>query len=167
MKLNQLRDNPGARQTRILVGRGIGSGKGKTGGRGVKGQKARTGVAIKGFEGGQSPLIRRMPKSGFNNYHHKNCYAVVTLDIIADAIASKKLKGDKIDAASLKEAGVIGCTGDGVKLVGSGEFKSKATFVVTKATAGAVKAVEKAGGKVEVLPAKVNKLLKDKKKAAK
>lgn len=167
MKLNQLRDNPGARHTRILVGRGIGSGKGKTGGRGVKGQKARTGVAIKGFEGGQSPLLRRMPKRGFNNYNHATKYATVTLDIIQDAFDSKKLKGDKVDAKSLKEAGVISHILDGIKLVGSSGLKTKATIVVSKATEGATKAVEKAGGKVEVLPAKVNKLLKEKKAAKK
>lgn len=168
MKLNQLKDNPGSRHTRILVGRGIGSGKGKTGGRGVKGQKARTGVSIKGFEGGQSPLLRRMPKRGFNNYEHATHYATVTLDTIQGALESKKLKGDKVDAKSLVEAGVIANSWDGIKLVASAGYKSKATLVVTKATAGAVAAVEKAGGKVEVLPAKVNKLLKPKKdKAAK
>lgn len=167
MKLNQLKDNPGARQTRILVGRGIGSGKGKTGGRGVKGQKARTGVAIKGFEGGQSPLLRRMPKRGFNNFEHATHYTVVTLGIIQSAIDGKKLKGDKIDAASLVEAGVIARKQDGLKLVGKTGLKSKATIVVSKATKGAIEAVEKAGGKVEVLPAKVNKLLKPKKAAKK
>lgn len=163
MKLNQIKDNPGARHTRILVGRGIGSGKGKTGGRGVKGQKARTGVAIKGFEGGQSPLLRRMPKRGFNNFEHANHYAVVTLGIIQSAIDGKKLKGDKIDVQALVDAGVIARKEDGLKLVGSTGLKSKATIVVTKATKGAIEAVEKAGGKVEVLPAKVNKLLKPKK----
>ncbi|HYD17772.1 MAG TPA: 50S ribosomal protein L15 [Patescibacteria group bacterium] len=167
MKLNQLKDNPGARQTRILVGRGIGSGKGKTAGRGVKGQKARTGVAIKGFEGGQSPLLRRMPKRGFNNFEHATHYAVVTLGILQSAIDGKKFKGDKIDAKSLREAGLIDARHDGVKLVGSTGLKSKATIVVTKATKGAIEAVEKAGGKVEVLPAKVNKLLKPKKAAKK
>lgn len=167
MKLNQLRDNPGARQTRILVGRGIGSGKGKTGGRGVKGQKARTGVAIKGFEGGQMPLYRRMPKRGFTNFTSK-CYAEVTLEMIQGAIDSKRLSAAKpVDAAALKEAGVISCKGDGVRLLNTGVLKTKATIVVTGATKGAVAAVEKAGGKVEILPAKVNKLLKVKKTAAK
>ncbi len=166
MKLNQLRDNPGARQTRILVGRGIGSGKGKTAGRGVKGQKARTGVAVKGFEGGQSPLLRRMPKRGFNNYEHAYHYAVVSLNVIQSALDSKKLKGDKIDAKALVEAGFIANAWDGLKLVGNAGLKSKANITVTKATAGAIKAVEKAGGKVEVLPAKINKLLKPKKAAA-
>lgn len=166
MKLNQLKDNRGARQTRILVGRGIGSGKGKTGGRGVKGQKARTGVAIKGFEGGQSPLIRRMPKRGFKNYMGK-VYAEVTLEMIQVAIDSKRLSAAKpVDAAALKEAGVIARPADGVRLLNTGILKTKATIVVTGATKGAVAAVEKAGGKVEVLPAKINKLLK-KKPAAK
>src|ERR1700722_14672547 len=107
MKLNQLKDNPGARLTRILVGRGIGSTKGKTCGRGVKGQKARTGVALKGFEGGQSPLLHRMPKRGFSNYTGK-CYATVTLGMLQDAIDAKRLSSAKtIDAAALVEAGVI------------------------------------------------------------
>ncbi len=165
MKLNQLKDNRGARQTRILVGRGIGSGKGKTGGRGVKGQKARTGVAIKGFEGGQSPLIRRMPKRGFNNYTGK-VYAEVTLEMVQTAIDSKRLSAAKpVDAAALKEAGVIARAGDGVRLLNTGALKTKVTIIVTGATKGAVAAVEKAGGKVEVLPAKVNKLLKKKPEA--
>lgn len=166
MKLNQLKDNPGARHTRILVGRGIGSGKGKTGGRGVKGQKARTGVALKGFEGGQSPLIRRMPKRGFTSRFET--LKAVSLDIIQEAFDSKKLSAAKtVDAAALMEAGVIYCAEGGLKLLsGTAPLKTKANFVVTKASEAAIKAVEKAGGKVEVLPAKVNKLLKEKKKAA-
>jgi large subunit ribosomal protein L15 len=166
MKLNQLRDNPGARQKATLVGRGIGSGKGKTAGRGVKGQKARTGVAIKGFEGGQSPLIRRMPKRGFTNFNEK-CYAVITLEILQDAFDSKKLSAAKpVDAKALIEAGVISSVLDGVRLLNTGVLKTKATLVVTYATKGAIAAVEKMGGKIEVLPAKVNKLLKPKKKTA-
>src|SRR5262249_47476461 len=118
MKLNQLRDNPGARHTRILVGRGIGSTKGKTCGRGVKGQKARSGVAIKGFEGGQMGLLRRMPKRGFNNFTAK-CYAEINLDDIQEAIEAKKISAAKpIDVATLAEAGVIRCTGDGLRLLG-------------------------------------------------
>lgn len=168
MKLNQLKDNKGARQRSKLLGRGIGSTKGKTSGRGVKGQKARTGVALKGFEGGQSPLIRRMPKRGFNNVNTK-VYAVLNLDSIQTAIESKKLSGSKnIDAAALLEAGMIKRAEDGFALLaGRKELKTKATFTVTRASAAAIKAVEKAGGKVEVLPAKVNKLLKKKKEAAK
>ena len=166
MKLNQLRDNRGAKQRATLVGRGIGSGKGKTAGRGVKGQKARTGVSIKGFEGGQSPLIRRMPKRGFTNFTSKK-FKEITLEIIQDALDSKKLSGAKpIDAAALKEAGVIRSAGDGLRLLNTGVLKSKVTIVVTGATKGAIAAVEKAGGKVEVLPAKVNKLLKPKKEKA-
>lgn len=163
MKLNQLRDNPGARQTRILVGRGIGSGKGKTCGRGVKGQKARSGVAIKGFEGGQMSLLRRMPKRGFTNFTSK-CFAEVNLDDIQEAVDSKKISAAKpIDAAVLVEAGIIRRAEDGLRLLGGRHApKAKLTIVATGATAGAVAAVEKAGGKVEILPAKVNKLLKGK-----
>lgn len=167
MKLNQIKDNAGARKRPITVGRGIGCGKGKTSGRGVKGQKARTGVAIKGFEGGQSPLLRRMPKRGFNNFEHASKYATVTLGVIQSAIDGKKVKSDKVDVDALYEAGVIGHKYGGLKVVGSEGLKSKATIVAAKATAGAAKAIEKAGGKLEILPAKVNKLLKEKKKAAK
>ena len=160
MKLNQLRDNKGARQTRKLLGRGIGSGKGKTSGKGVKGQKARTGVSIKGFEGGQSSLLRRMPKRGFKNFTTKR-YAEVTLKTIQTAIDNKSLEADKtIDAKTLVAAGVIARAGDGIRLLNSGELKTKVSLVVTSATKGALAAVEKAGGKVEVLPEKVNKLLK-------
>lgn len=160
MKLNQLKDNRGARQRPTIVGRGIGSTKGKTCGRGVKGQKARTGVAIKGFEGGQTPLIRRIPKRGFKN-SAAGCYAEVTLEMIQDAIDSKRLSAAKaVDAAALIEAGIVSCLGDGVRLLGTGALKTKANLVVTHATKGAISAVEKAGGKVEILPAKVNKLLK-------
>ena len=163
MKLNQLRDNPGARHTRLVVGRGIGCTKGKTCGRGVKGQKARSGVSIKGFEGGQMSLLRRMPKRGFTNIH-SNCFAEVNLDDIQEAIESKKISAAKtIDVATLLEAGIISCKGDGLRLLGGAKpVKSKLTGVATGATAGAVAAVEKAGGKVELLPAKVNKLLKGK-----
>ena len=163
MKLNQLKDNPGARKTRMCVGRGIGCGKGKTCGRGVKGQKARSGVAIKGFEGGQMPLLRRMPKRGFKNFTSRS-YAVVNLDAIQEAVDSKKLVAAKpIDVKCLMEAGIVRRAGDGLRLLaGRRDLKSKVTFVVTGVSAGAVKAVEKVGGKVEVLPAKVNKLLKGK-----
>jgi large subunit ribosomal protein L15 len=164
MKLNQLKDNKGARGRSKLLGRGIGSGKGKTSGRGVKGQKARTGVAIKGFEGGQMPLIRRMPKRGFNNVNTKT-YAVVNLDTIQIALDSKKLKGDKIDVATLMEAKVIYAKEEGLALLaGRKPLKTKATFIVTRASKAAIAAVEKAGGKVEILPAKINKLLKENRK---
>jgi len=163
MKLNQLRDNAGARQKRLCVGRGIGCGKGKTCGRGVKGQKARSGVSIKGFEGGQMSLLRRMPKRGFVSFAAYN-YVAVNLDDIQEAIESKKISAAKtIDAAALVEAGIIRNAGDGLRLLaGRAPVKVKLTITVTGASAGAVQAVEKAGGKVDVLPAKVNKLLKGK-----
>lgn len=160
MKLNQLKDNPGARQSRKLLGRGIGSGKGKTSGRGVKGQKARTGVAIKGFEGGQSPLLRRMPKRGFNNFTATK-YTELTLKMLQTAIDNKSLDASKaVDGKALVAAGVIARVQDGISLINTGTLKGKVNLTVTKATKGAIAAVEKAGGKVEILPAKVNKLLK-------
>jgi large subunit ribosomal protein L15 len=162
MKLNQIKDNPGARKRTKLLGRGIGSGKGKTSGRGVKGQKARTGVAIKGFEGGQMPLMRRMPKRGFNNLNAKT-YAIVNLSCIQKGIDSKKLSAAKpVDVAALIDAGILHKKQDGLNLLGKGELKTKVTVVATRASAAAVAAVEKAGGKVELLPVKVNKLLKGK-----
>ncbi len=162
MKLNQLRDNPGARKTPTTVGRGIGSGKGKTSGRGVKGQKARTGVALKGFEGGQMPLYRRMPKRGFKNHTAKD-FAQITFDMVQTALDNKELSAAKtIDAAALVAAGVISRAKDGIRLVNTGDLKTKVNFVVTGATKGAIAAVEKAGGKVEILPVKENKLLKGK-----
>lgn len=167
MKLNELRDNPGARKAPMCVGRGIGCGKGKTSGRGVKGQKARTGVALKGFEGGQSPLIRRMPKRGFKN-HMTKIFAEVNLDIIQQAIDSKKLSAAKpIDASAMIAAGVISRLYEGVRLLAKGELTSKVTIIVTGASKAAIESVAKSGGKVEVLPAKVNKLLKPKRVAAK
>lgn len=167
MKLNQLSDNRGARSKKMVVGRGIGSGKGKTSGRGVKGQKARTGVSIKGFEGGQMPLIRRMPKRGFKNVNTKT-FAEVTLKMIQAGIDAKRISASKtLDAAALIEGGVIHHAYDGVSLLGTGALNAKVNLVVTRATAGSIKAIEKAGGKVEVLPEKVNKLLKPKKTAAK
>lgn len=160
MKLNQLRDNPGARKRAMTVGRGIGSGKGKTSGRGVKGQKARTGVAIKGFEGGQSPLLRRMPKRGFKNFTAKN-YAELTLKMLQTAIDNKSLDVSKaVDGKALVAAGVIARVQDGVRLLNTGTLKGKVNLTVASATKSAIAAVEKAGGKVDVLPAKVNKLLK-------
>lgn len=166
MKLNQIRDNKGARKRPIIVGRGIGSGKGKTSGRGVKGQKARTGVAIKGFEGGQMPLIRRMPKRGFKNPMAK-CYAEVNLSDIQRGIDSKKLSASNpVDVAALVDAGILSRKRDGLSLLGKGALTTKVTIIATRATKAAVAAVEKAGGKVEVLPAKENKLLKLKQEAA-
>lgn len=147
MKLNQLRDNKGARKKPITVGRGIGSGKGKTSGRGVKGQKARTGVSIKGFEGGQTPLIRRMPKRGFNNIFARD-FAEVTLSRLQAAVDSGKLKAGTLATADLVKAGVAHKTKDGVRVLAKGELKSKLTLTVEGVTAGAKAAIEKAGGTV-------------------
>ena len=147
-KLNEIRDNPGAHKKRMRVGRGPGSGKGKTAGRGVKGQKARSGVAIDGFEGGQMPLYMRMPKRGFNNPFAKKL-AEVNLWRIAQAIEAGKLDIKKpIDGKTLVEAGVLRRVRDGVRLLGKGELKSKIVITVYSATASAAKAVEAAGGKL-------------------
>ena len=154
MKLNDIRDNSGARKTRIRVGRGIGSGKGKTSGRGQKGQKSRSGVAIKGFEGGQMPLHMRLPKRGFNNPFAKD-YAEVNLGQIQKLVDAKKLDAKAvIDHAALQAAGVARGGKDGVRLLGKGEFSAKLTFKVAGASKGAVAAVEKAGGTVELIVAK-------------
>ena len=150
MKLNDIRDNAGARKGRIRVGRGIGSGKGKTGGRGQKGQKSRSGVAVKGFEGGQMPLHMRLPKRGFNNIFAKD-YAEVNIGIVQKAIEAKKLdaKGT-IDHAALKAAGLARGGKDGVRLLGKGELTAKVSFKVAGASKGAREAVEKAGGTIEL-----------------
>ncbi|MDH5410629.1 MAG: 50S ribosomal protein L15 [Alphaproteobacteria bacterium] len=152
MKLNQLSDNPGAHKSPTRVGRGIGSGKGKTGGRGVKGQKSRSGVAIKGFEGGQMPVYRRMPKRGFTNIFRKE-YAVVNLGRLQQAIDEKRVDAkNTIDTAILIAAGLVGRrVGDGVRILAKGELKTKVTIEVAGASKAAIEAVEKAGGKV-VLP---------------
>jgi large subunit ribosomal protein L15 len=156
MKLSDLRDKPGATHNSKRVGRGIGSGKGKTAGRGVKGQWARAGVAIKGFEGGQMPLHRRLPKRGFNKPFPAK-YVEVNLDRVQAAIDAKKLDAGKtIDAAALVEAGVVRRAKDGVRLLGRGEIKTKATFSLAGASKSAVEAVEKAGGKVEILAPKTS-----------
>jgi large subunit ribosomal protein L15 len=154
MKLNEIRDNEGARKSRIRVGRGIGSGKGKTGGRGVKGQKSRTGVAIKGYEGGQMPIHMRLPKRGFKNLFRLD-YNAVNLGRVQVAVDAGKLdKGAKGDAAALIAAGVIRRAKDGVRLLGQGELKAKLDFVVAGCSAGAKEAVEKAGGSVTVVEPK-------------
>ena len=151
MKLNDIRDNPGARKGRIRVGRGIGSGKGKTGGRGQKGQKSRSGVAIKGFEGGQMPLHMRLPKRGFNNPFAKD-YAEVNLGQVQKLVDAGKLDAKKlVDHAALQAAGVARGGKDGVRLLAKGEFKAKLQFKVAGASKSAVAAVEKAGGSVEVI----------------
>ena len=151
VKLNDLRDNPGATKERIRVGRGIGSGKGKTGGRGVKGQKSRTGVAIKAFEGGQMPLYRRLPKRGFHNLFAKDLNEV-NLARLQQAVDAGKLDASKpVTEAALIEAGVLSKKRDGVKVLGSGEFSAKLTFQVAGASKSALEAIERAGGSVTVL----------------
>jgi len=153
MDLNELRDNEGARTSRKRVGRGIGSGKGKTGGRGVKGQKSRSGVAIKGYEGGQMPIYRRLPKRGFNNIFAKDLN-IVSVGRIQAAIDAGKLDAKKtVDAAALVEAGVIRRAKDGVRVLADGELKAKVTFEVAGASKSAVEKIEKAGGSVTVLAA--------------
>ena len=155
MKLNEIRDNPGAVKERMRVGRGIGSGKGKTAGRGVKGQKSRTGVSIKGFEGGQMPLHRRLPKRGFNNIFRKD-FNIVSLGRVQQAIDAGKLDaGATIDVAALKAAGVVKRLRDGVRLLADGELNVKATFAVEGASRAAIAAVEQAGGSVTVKGAAV------------
>jgi large subunit ribosomal protein L15 len=150
MKLNEISDNPGARKNRMRVGLGVGSGKGKTAGRGVKGQKARRGVAINGFEGGQMPIYMRLPKRGFTPHGAKS-YAEVNIGKIDDFIKAGKLDAKKaIDADALKAAGVLRRTKDGVRLLAKGEIKSKVELVVYGASKAAIEAVEKAGGKVTV-----------------
>jgi large subunit ribosomal protein L15 len=152
MKLNEIRDNPGSHYRAKRVGRGIGSGKGKTSGRGGKGQTARSGVAINGFEGGQTPLHRRLPKRGFNNKIFQKDYKVVNLGRLQQALDAKKLTArGTIDGKSLVEAGVLRRLGDGVRLLAKGELKTKITIAVSGASQAAIAAVEKAGGKV-VLP---------------
>ena len=167
MKLNEIRDNKGARQKLMRVARGVGSGKGRTGGRGFKGQKSRTGVAINGFEGGQMSVYRRAPKRGFNNIFRLT-FAEINLDKIQKAIDAKLLAADKeIDAVALMEAGLIKQVRDGVKLLGTGKWSAKATIRVVGATKSAIAAVEKAGGKVVVEPKKKTVLVKGEKKAPK
>jgi large subunit ribosomal protein L15 len=150
MKLNELSDKAGALKARKRIGRGIGSGSGKTGGRGGKGQTARSGVAIKGFEGGQMPLHRRLPKRGFTNIFRKE-YVEVGLDRIEQAIEAGKLDASKtIDAEALKAAGILKRSKDGVRLLGGAELKRKLTINVAGASKPAIAAVEKAGGTVTV-----------------
>ncbi len=150
-KLNDIKDNDGARKGRMRVGRGIGSGKGKTAGRGQKGAKARSGVAINGFEGGQMPLHMRIPKRGFNNIFAKD-YAIVNLGAIQKAVDEGKLDAKAtIDQAALRAVGLSRGGKDGVRLLGKGDFSAKLTFTVAGASKGAIEAVEKAGGKVDVI----------------
>ena len=156
MKLNEIRENVGATRNRKRVGRGIGSGRGKTSGAGHKGQKARSGVAIKGFEGGQMPIHRRLPKRGFTNIFRKN-YVEVNLGRIQSAVDAGKLDSKKpLDAAMLVEAGVISKARDGVRILGKGDLKAKVEIHAAGASKSAIEAVEKAGGKI-VLPVPVSK----------
>jgi large subunit ribosomal protein L15 len=151
MKLSEISDRPGARKLRRRIGRGIGSGKGKTGGRGGKGQTARTGVAIKGFEGGQMPMHRRLPKRGFNNIFRKE-YNEVNLGRVQQAIDAGKLDpAATIDVEALVKAGLLRRARAGVRLLGAGELKAKVAFTVAGASKSAVAAVEKAGGSVTVI----------------
>ena len=150
MKLNELKDNRGATKDRIRVGRGIGSGKGKTCGRGQKGQKSRSGVAVNGFEGGQMPIYRRLPKRGFKNPFAKE-FAVVNLDTLQTAIDAGKLKADAVDLAALSAAGIVTKTYDGVRLLARGAVTTAVTISVNSASKAAVAAIEKAGGKAETL----------------
>jgi large subunit ribosomal protein L15 len=155
MKLSDIADNAGSRKKRMRVGRGIGSGKGKTSGRGGKGQTARSGVRIKGFEGGQMPLHRRLPKRGFTNVFRIE-YSEVNLDRLQQAIDAKTLDaGGVINAESLVKSGVLRRAKGGVRLLGRGEIKAKVNFEVYGASKSAIEAVEKAGGSVKILaPAK-------------
>ena len=151
MKLNDIRDNAGARKSRVRVGRGIGSGLGKTAGRGQKGQKSRSGVSVFGFEGGQMPLHMRLPKRGFNNPFGKD-YAEVNLGAIQKALDAGKLGADGlIDHAALKGAGLARGGKDGVRLLGKGAINAKLSFRVAGVSAGARQAVEAAGGSIEVI----------------
>ena len=153
MKLNEIRDNPGAHYRAKRVGRGIGSGKGKTAARGGKGQTARSGVALNGFEGGQTPLHRRLPKRGFNNKIFRKDFKVINLGRLQTALDDGKLKPDgTLDGAALVSSGVLRRLGDGVRLLAKGELRAAITIEVAGASKAAIAAVEKAGGKV-ILPA--------------
>ena len=150
MKLNDLRDNEGATHSKKRLGRGIGSGSGKTAGRGVKGQKSRSGVAINGFEGGQMPLYRRLPKRGFNNIFAKS-FNIVSLARIQAAVDAKKLDAKAtVDAEALIKAGVIRRAKDGVRLLADGDLKAKLAFDIAGASKAAIEKVEKAGGSVKL-----------------
>ena len=149
MKLNELKDNEGAKTKRKRVGRGIGSGYGKTSGRGQKGQKARSGVSLNGFEGGQMPIYRRLPKRGFNS-RVKNDFVVVNLGRLQNAFDDKILDPKKtVDATALKEAGLVKAIKDGIRILGQGEIKTKADFAVAGASESAQSAIEKVGGSIK------------------
>jgi large subunit ribosomal protein L15 len=168
MKLNEIKPQIGSTTSRKRVGRGIGSGKGKTCGVGVKGQKARSGVAIKGFEGGQMPLYMRLPKVGFNNTKFRVNLAEISLGKLQEAIDNKQIDAKKpIDETVLIAAGVVSSKRDGIKLLSKGELKSKVELTLTKASKAAQAAVEKAGGKIEFIVREVAPVKKrgEKKKA--
>ncbi|MBO6719906.1 MAG: 50S ribosomal protein L15 [Rhizobiaceae bacterium] len=154
MKLNELRDREGANKSRKRVGRGIGSGKGKTGGRGVKGQSSRSGVALNGFEGGQMPVYRRLPKRGFKNPFSTD-FNIVSLGRIQAAIDAKKLDAKKaVTVEALVEAGVLRRAKDGVRVLGDGELQTKVSFEVAGASKSAIEKIEKAGGSIKFPEAK-------------
>ncbi len=157
MKLHELRDNPGATKSKKRIGRGPGSGTGKTGGRGIKGQKSRSGVAIKGYEGGQMPLYQRLPKRGFNNINAKT-HAVINLGILQKFIDEKKIDAKKpLTEETLVESGLVRRVKDGVRLLAKGELSAKIDLTVSGASKAAIAAVEKAGGKVTLTkPAKTD-----------
>lgn len=155
MRLNDIRDNPGSRKYRVRIGRGIGSGLGKMGGRGGKGQTARSGVAIGGFEGGQMPLFRRLPKRGFNKYRPKNYNEINLMDLQAGIDTKRIDAGKPIDVATLVAAGMLRRPKDGLRVLGAGEIKSKISITANHATASAKAAIEKAGGKVTLIEVKV------------
>ncbi|WP_194097929.1 50S ribosomal protein L15 [Marivivens aquimaris] len=152
MKLHELRDNEGATKKRMRVGRGPGSGKGKMGGRGIKGQKSRSGVAIKGYEGGQMPLYQRLPKRGFNKPNAKK-FTAINVGLIQKSIDAGKLDAANITEDTLIASGLVRRKLDGIRILGKGEITSAATITVTGASKGAVEAVEKAGGKLNVAAA--------------
>ena len=155
MKLNEIRDNPGAHYRAKRVGRGIGSGKGKTAARGGKGQTARSGVALNGFEGGQTPLHRRLPKRGFNNKMFQKDFKVVNLGRLQTALDGGKLKPEgTLDGAALVASGVLRRLGDGVRLLAKGDLRAAITIEVAGASKAAIAAVEKAGGKVVLRPSR-------------
>ena len=152
MKLHELRDNDGANKRKKRIGRGPGSGKGKMGGRGIKGQKSRSGVAINGYEGGQMPLYQRLPKRGFNKPNRKS-FAVVNLGLIQKFVDDKKLDGSNITEDTLVESGLIRRKKDGIRVLAKGDVTSKLSITVTGASKSAVDAVEKAGGSLTVAAA--------------
>ena len=152
MKLNELRDNPGATKSKKRIGRGPGSGKGKMGGRGIKGQKSRSGVAINAYEGGQMPLYQRLPKRGFNNPNAKT-YAVVNIGLIQKFIDAGKLEAGDISEETFVASGLVRRVKHGVRVLAKGEITAKVNLTVTGASKGAVEAVEKAGGSITVAAA--------------